>query len=46
MNFGDRQAMLKLAQKRFAEAKATEQMALLTAPASTWVTFLLLRDPK
>lgn len=46
MNFGGRQVILKLTNKRLAEGRAAGQEACLTDPDSTRVIFLLIRDSK
>jgi len=46
MNFGERKAMLDLANRKVAEAKAERQKAILTDPDSTRVIFLLVDDPE
>lgn len=46
MNFGERNAMLKLAERRLAEAGAAGQRAMLTDPAHTRVIYLLTGNPK
>jgi formate dehydrogenase iron-sulfur subunit len=46
MNFGDRNAMLDLANKRLAEVKSRYQDAMLANPDDVRVIFLLIDDPK
>ncbi|MDP2970084.1 MAG: formate dehydrogenase [Deltaproteobacteria bacterium] len=46
MNFGDRKAILDMANKRLAEAKTTYKNAVLTDPNDIRVIFLLVDDPK
>ena len=45
MNFGDRDAMLKMAGKRLDEVKRTHRMASLIIPESVRVIFLVKDDP-
>jgi formate dehydrogenase iron-sulfur subunit len=45
MNFGERQEMLDLAQKRLAEVKKTHPKAVLVDPEDVSVIFLLLDEP-
>jgi formate dehydrogenase iron-sulfur subunit len=46
MNFGDRSAMLELANKRLAEVKKRYKDAILANPDDVRVIFLLVDDPK
>jgi formate dehydrogenase iron-sulfur subunit len=46
MNFGDRKAMLEMANKRLTEAKTIYKNAVLTDPNDVRVIFLLVDDPK
>jgi formate dehydrogenase iron-sulfur subunit len=46
MNFGDRKAMLEMANKRLEQVKGTYQDAMLANPDDVRVIFLLADDPK
>jgi formate dehydrogenase iron-sulfur subunit len=46
MNFGDRDAILKMANKRLEEAKKVYKSAMLANPDDVRVIFLLVDDPK
>ena len=46
MNFGDRNAMLELANKRLADVKKQYKDAMLANPEDVRVIFLLVDDPK
>ena len=46
MNFGDRKAMLEMANKRLAEVKGTYKDASLANPDDVRVIYLLVDDPK
>ena len=46
MNFGEREAMMELANKRLAEVKKTFPRAMLANPEDVSVIFLLQDDPK
>ncbi len=46
MNFGDRRAILEMANKRLLEATRVYKKAVLTNPERARVIFLLIDDPK
>jgi formate dehydrogenase iron-sulfur subunit len=46
MNFGDRNAMLEMANKRLEQVKGTYKDAMLANPDDVRVIFLLIDDPK
>lgn len=46
MNFGDRNAIIEMANKRLSEEKRLHPKAILTNPDCTRVIFLLVHDPK
>jgi formate dehydrogenase iron-sulfur subunit len=46
MNFGDRNAMLEMANKRLEQVKGTHKDAMLANPDDVRVIFLLVDDPK